>query len=130
MRLVLLDEAARVPDELYDALAPALAMSRGRMILLSTLWGKRGIFFHLWSEGGPDWYRVRVPAGACARIPSAFLDEQRRTMPLWNYRQEFECEFVETTDQVFSYEHVKAALSSEVLPLFPEVEREPVHPRP
>jgi hypothetical protein len=118
VRLVLLDEASRVPDVLYDALAPALAVSRGRIILLSTPFGKRGVFHHLWSEGGADWYRVRVPASECARIPASFLEEQRRTMPLWNFRQEFECEFVETSDQVFSYEDVKAALSDKVLPLF------------
>lgn len=119
VRLALIDEAARCDDLLYDALAPSLATSQGRLILLSTPFGKRGVFFHLWAEGGPDWYRVRVPASECERIPASFLEEQRRTMPLWNYRQEFECEFLDATDNVFSHELVRAALSSEVRPLFP-----------
>jgi len=119
VRLVLLDEAARVPDTLYDALAPALAVSRGRIILLSTPFGRRGVFHHLWSEGGSEWYRARVPASECARIPATFLEEQRRTMPLWNFRQEFECEFVETTgEQLFSYEDVMGALDASVKALF------------
>lgn len=119
VRLVLIDEAARVDNLLYDALAPTLATSQGRLILLSTPFGKRGAFFHLWNEGGPDWYRVRVQASQCPRIPASFLEEQRRTMPSWNFRQEFECEFADATDNVFAYELVKAALSSEVEPLFP-----------
>jgi hypothetical protein len=37
----------------------------------------------------------------------------------WWYLQEYFCEFVETNDQVFSYDDINAALSSDVQPLFP-----------
>jgi hypothetical protein len=39
----------------------------------------------------------------------------------WWYRQEYLCEFVATTDQVFAYDLVMGALTDEVSPLFPVV---------
>lgn len=47
--LIITDEAARVPDALYYALRPMLAMSRGRLIALSTPWGQRGWFYEAWA---------------------------------------------------------------------------------
>jgi hypothetical protein len=37
----------------------------------------------------------------------------------WWFRQEYLCEFVATTDQVFAYDLVMGALSDDVAPLFP-----------
>ena len=50
--LLLVDEAARVPDALYQAVRPMVAVSGGRIVLLSTPFGKRGFFHHEWVEGG------------------------------------------------------------------------------
>lgn len=37
----------------------------------------------------------------------------------WWFRQEYLCEFVATTDQVFAYDLVMGALPEKVAPLFP-----------
>ncbi len=42
--LLLVDEASRVPDDLYLALRPMLAVSGGAMWLMSTPCGKQGFF--------------------------------------------------------------------------------------
>jgi hypothetical protein len=42
--LIIVDEAARVPDELYQAIRPMLAVSGGRLVLMSTPFGSRGLF--------------------------------------------------------------------------------------
>src|SRR5262249_5829927 len=39
--LLVIDEAARVPDDLYRAVRPMLAVSDGRLVCLSTPYGKR-----------------------------------------------------------------------------------------
>ncbi|MDQ3175559.1 MAG: hypothetical protein M3Q91_17935, partial [Acidobacteriota bacterium] len=54
--LLIVDEASRVPDELYQAVRPMLAVSGGDIVLLSTPFGKRGFFHHEWTEGGADWH--------------------------------------------------------------------------
>jgi len=116
--LLVVDEAARVEDALYYSVSPMLAVSKGRMIALSTPWGKRGWFHHAWTEGGEAWQRVKVTAEECPRISAEFLAEERAAIGDWWYKQEYECEFVETDESLFTYEQVTAAVSSDVAPLF------------
>jgi hypothetical protein len=48
--LVLIDEAAFVADELYQALNPMLAVSRGSLWLMSTPGAQTGFFYDEWSR--------------------------------------------------------------------------------
>ena len=116
--LLVIDEAARVPDELYYSVRPMLAVSGGRLVGLSTPWGKRGWFHHEWTEGGDGWRRVRVTASDCPRITPDFLAQERASLGDWWYRQEYACEFVDTVDQLFAYDEIMAAISADVQPLF------------
>jgi hypothetical protein len=116
--LLIVDEASRVPDELYQAVRPMLAVSGGGILLLSTPFGKRGFFHHEWTEGGADWHRTKITARDCPRISDVWLEQERRAIGDWWYRQEYLCEFVETIDQVFSYDDIQRALDDSVTPLF------------
>jgi hypothetical protein len=118
--LLILDEASVIEDALYQSLRPMLAVSDGRIILLSTPRGKRGFFYDVWANGGNDWHRTRITAQECPRISTEWLDNERKTIPDFWFRQEFGCEFVETSDQLFSYEDIAAVFSNDVKPLFPE----------
>jgi hypothetical protein len=115
--LLIVDEASRVADELYFAVRPMLAVSGGTLMMLSTPYGKRGVFYEEWT-GGRGWERYEVSAEECPRIPEAFLEEEREALPSWVYRQEYECSFEETEDQVFTTEMVERAVTPEVTPLF------------
>jgi Terminase large subunit, T4likevirus-type, N-terminal len=115
--LLIVDEASRVADELYFAVRPMLAVSGGSLMMLSTPYGKRGIFFEEWSQG-EGWERYEVSARECPRISASFLEEEKRALPARVYRQEYECSFEDTEDQVFSYEDVGGALDPGVTPLF------------
>jgi hypothetical protein len=115
--LLILDEASRVDDGLYYAVRPMLAVSGGRLLMLTTPYGKRGVFYEEWTNG-EGWQRYEVPASECPRISEEFLEEEREALPSWVYRQEYECSFEETEDVVFTYEMVARAASSEVAPLF------------
>ena len=106
--LLLLDEAARVEDGLFYAVRPMLAVSAGALIMLSTPYGKRGVFFEEWTNG-EGWTRYEVPAAQVPRIPPAFLEAERRSMPEWWFAQEYGCEFRETEDQLFSHDMIEAA---------------------
>ena len=117
--LLLVDEASRVADELYYAVRPMLAVSGGRLMMLTTPYSRRGVFFEEWtSEAGGAWERYEVPASECPRISEEFLEEERGTLPRRVFRQEYECSFEETDDQVFGHADVEAAISEEVTPLF------------
>jgi len=118
VRLIIVDEAARVPDSLYLSVRPMLAVSGGRLVCLSTPFGMRGFFHKEWTDG-KNWERVKITAAQCPRITPEFLAEERATMPAPWFRAEYGCEFTNAEDQVFSYDEVMAAMSAEVPPLFP-----------
>lgn len=115
--LLIIDEAARVPDDLYRAVRPMLAVSGGRLAVLSTPYGKRGFFFEAWTKG-EGWERVRITAKECPRITPEFLAEEKRTLPDNWFQQEYMCEFADTEGAVFAYEDIQTALQSEAHPLF------------
>jgi hypothetical protein len=117
--LLVIDEAARVPDALYYAVRPMLATSQGRLVALSTPFGKRGWFHDEW-HGPGDWQRVKVTAPDCPRISKEFLAEEIRALGERWYRQEYLCSFEDTIDAVFRWEDIQAALADDVEPLFPE----------
>ncbi|MDP9315062.1 MAG: terminase family protein [Chloroflexota bacterium] len=118
VRLLIIDEASRVDDALYYSVRPMLAVSGGRLVALTTPFGKRGFFHQEWIEGGPAWQRVKVTAYDCPRISPAFLEQERAALGDRWFNQEYLCEFSDTIDQVFAYEHVMAALDANVRPLF------------
>jgi len=115
--LLLVDEASRVADELYYAVRPMLAVSGGSLMMLTTPYGKRGVFFEEWT-GRREWDRYEVPAAECPRITPEFLAEERAALPSYIFRQEYECSFEDVEDQIFTHEMVQAAVTSEVKPLY------------
>ena len=98
--LVLIDEAARVSEELYHSVRPMLAVSRGRLILLSTPHGKRDIFWHAW-EHEQHWKKVKVTANQCPRISPEYLDQERSIIGEWMYAQEYLCAFQQDNNAFF-----------------------------
>jgi hypothetical protein len=106
--LLIVDEAARVDDALVHSIRPMLAVSGGALMMLSTPYGRRGVFFEEWA-GGEAWERYEVPARECPRIPESFLEAERRSMPEWWFAQEYGCEFRETEDQLFTHEMIEGA---------------------
>jgi Terminase large subunit, T4likevirus-type, N-terminal len=120
--LLIVDEAARVADVLYYAVRPMLAVSGGRLLMLSTPFGKRGAFYEEWTGAGGAWERYTVTAAECPRIPTSFLEEERETLGPWWFAQEYGCRFMDTVDQVFATEVIDVAMTDEVAPLFGDEE--------
>jgi Terminase large subunit, T4likevirus-type, N-terminal len=112
--LLIVDEAARVKPELYNAIRPMLAVSGGRIILLSTPFGARGFFWEEWSEGGPDWKRVRISADQCPRISPSWLEKEKSRIGSWWFDQEYLCQFTDPIDSCFDSADILAAFSPEV----------------
>jgi hypothetical protein len=115
--LLIIDEASRVDDALYRAVRPMIAVSKGRLIALSTPFGKRGWFHDAW-HSDEAWRRLRITANECPRISKDFLAEEKRALGDRWYRQEYLCSFEDVIDAVFSYADIQAALRDDVQPLF------------
>jgi hypothetical protein len=115
--LLIVDEAARVDDGLYFAVRPMVAVSGGGLLMLTTPAGKRGIFYEEW-ESGHGWEKYEVPASECPRISPEFLAAERRSLPDRVYRQEYQCSFEDTEDQVFGNAVIDQMFSRGTRPLF------------
>jgi hypothetical protein len=116
--LLLIDEASRVADALFNSMRPVLAVSRGRLVALSTPAGKRGWFHHAWGADEP-WERVEVRGHQCPRFSPEFLDQERREMgPRW-FAQEYGCSFEDDAGNPFDMNAVRAAFDPAVQPLAP-----------
>jgi hypothetical protein len=114
--LLILDEAAQIPDSLYFAVRPFLARSNGRLLLMSTPNGQRGFFYQAWASPNP-WHRVEVPATQCPRISQTFLEEERRTLSQAFFAQEYLCQFQTAQRQVFNPKVLAEAFTSNFSPL-------------
>jgi hypothetical protein len=112
--LLLEDEASWVDDLLKQSVSPMLAVSGGRYIMMSTPFGKRGHFFDTWTNA-KNWEKYEITADQCPRITAEFLQsELDNGMPKNFWLQEYYCQFMDTEDQLFSYDIVKEAFSPDV----------------
>ena len=116
--LVIVDEAARVGDEMMAAIRPTLATTNGRLIAMSTPWGKRGWWHKEWILGGDSWTRFSLRAEDCPRISKEFLVEEERALGPFLFRQEYLCEFLDDESSIFPTALIDAALTNEIEPLW------------
>ena len=113
--LLIVDEAARVPDQLLNQdITPFLATTGGSIVLISTPYAV-GSAFHkaymlsqnevpLWKLYGP------VKSEQCSRVDKGFLMEEREWMPSDYYRQEYEAQWISALSNVFDKMQVDQAL--------------------
>ncbi len=113
VKLLIIDEASRVPDALYMAVLPMLAVSGGRIILLSTPFGTRGFFWEAWKQR-QAWDYYEVPAEQCPRISPEFLAEMRELMGEWWFEQEFHCKFMDSETAAFRSADIERIMQSDI----------------
>jgi hypothetical protein len=123
--MLVIDEASRVPDELYVAVRPMLAVSGGSLDALSTPFGTRGWWYdevvrtkdplHTRAEGEePPWDYYEVPATQCPRLPREFLDEEYETLGKWWFNQEDLTMFMDAQGAAFTQAEIDRAFSEDV----------------
>jgi hypothetical protein len=140
-KTIILDEAARVLDPTYFAVRPMMTGTRTNLIAMTTAFGKRGWFFHAWTESS-NWRKilVRVPwdpyngrlvdampedefrdywaergvhAYYSPRHDKRFLEDELDNIgDVW-FRQEYCCEFLDEGGSLFSYDDIIAAFDYE-----------------
>jgi Terminase large subunit, T4likevirus-type, N-terminal len=115
--LLIVDEGGRVEDDLYYAVRPMLAVSGGRLMLLSTPFGHTGFFYEEWTEG-VGWERFEVPVSQNPRISPEFLREERRSLGDWFFSQEYMCRFERSISSVFDVGRLRQAVNPDRPRLF------------
>lgn len=111
--LLVIDEASRVPDALYASVRPMLAVSGGRLIVLSTPFGKRGWFYEACKKQ-ENWDYYEIPATECPRITEEFLRDEEEAYGWYWIQQEFFCKFHDTVESAFRAEDIERLIKPEV----------------
>jgi hypothetical protein len=128
VKLLVVDEASYVPDTFYQAVFPMLAVSGGRVILLSTPHAKFGAFYDIWTEA-PEWdfrlpaeaqeeawLKIKVPWWECPRIRPAFIEAERARFGNAYVQREYELEFADAITAAFRTEDIDAMARDDVEP--------------
>lgn len=111
--LLIIDESARVKDSLYKSVRPMLAVSHGRLVLLSSPFGTRGFFYEEYQRRA-SWDYYEIPATQCPRITPEFLEQEREDMGDWWFSQEYMCKFMDAQSAAFRSEDIERIVAQEV----------------
>lgn len=113
---VYIDEAAHVQHdrELMQAIGPST--SRGGAITLnSTPYGKRGIFWEIWSKAKELGYSVHeIPYNRCPELDLKVLKKQFGEMDEITFRQEFMCDFCDESMAFFPYDLIMKGVTPDL----------------
>jgi len=114
--LVLMDEAAFIADETFEATIPMLAASQsGRIVLMSTPYIAAGFFYQIW-HGSGEWERYELKTTDCPRVSKDWLAQRKHEDPL-RFAREYECEFGNPEDSLFTAEMLDRMVVSNFEPL-------------
>lgn len=112
--LLICDEAAYIPEEVWKAVVPMIAVSRktrglGFIILLSTPFGKGGYFYNSFLD--TDFRAFHISSEKCDRIPKDFLLKEKSRLSKQEYAQEYLGEFIDDFRQYFPTELIKKCMT-------------------
>jgi hypothetical protein len=107
---LVVDEAAYVPEPVWNAVLPMLAIPAkakglGWQILLSKPAGKGGYFFRTF--GDSSFTNFHVSAEKCPRIDPALLGKERKRLTKAQYAEIWQGEFSDEWNQFFSTELIR-----------------------
>lgn len=107
--LLIADEAAFIPDDVFAAVTPSIAARKNaRIILLSTPHGRNNYFARAFND--PTFTTFHVSSEDCPRISKAFLESERKRMSKREYAQEYLGEFVDELMQFFPEQLIKQSM--------------------
>ena len=108
--LLLVDEASRVPDSVYAAIRPFLAVTAGRILALSTPWTEQGWYAAAALGRDPGWTVRRVHAEEV--LDPGFLAAEKASMIRTDFEREYGLSFSATTSSLWSTENWDALLDT------------------
>lgn len=107
--LLIADEAAFIPEEVWTAITPMLSVTKGDIILLSTPHGKEGFYYDCFQN--EDYSSFHISSEECGRIDDKFLKREKERMTKVQYAQEYLGEFVDELMQFFSTDLIRSAMT-------------------
>lgn len=117
--VVIVDEAAHVPEIVFSVLSPMLLTTGGRMWLLSTPNAMEGYFFKCYTDPAMGFVTFHVNSEEVAEgraeplrsIMLAHLEREKVRMSALEYAQQYLAQFQEELSQLFSDDLIKSCMT-------------------
>jgi len=111
---VIVDEAAYIRDKvIQEVIRPMLADRDGRLVMISTPFGKNHFYraFLRGAEGGDGRYRsFTFPSMANPHVSHEYIEEQRRELSPRQFAVEYEAQFLDDQNAVFAWDDIRRAV--------------------
>lgn len=102
---IFIDEAAIMPDDVFQAIVKPIASLAKSVIALSTPRGKLGWYYKLFTYGQNDYYTnyksFNFPSSSNPMIPIDELIDAKDNLPEHIYQQEYLAEFIDAAGAIF-----------------------------
>ena len=114
--LLIADEAAFIPEDVWTAVTPMLATTGGKLILLSTPHGKKGYFYERFQDDSFNSFHISSEEVASKRQEPQRSDmiehqaKQKERRSKREYAQEYLGEFIDELQQFFPDELIKECM--------------------
>ena len=106
--MLIADEASFIPEEVWNAVTPMLATTKGDIILLSTPFGRDNFFARCFQENS-GFTTFHVNSEDCPRIDKDFLKREKDRMTKREYDQEYRGLFCDELMQFFPDDVIRSA---------------------
>lgn len=121
------DEASRVPEEVWTAITPMLLTTGGSLIMLSTPFGRQGYFFEMWNDAkakitkfsatSEEVIKKRPISKSWTKYQREkaleYLEREKTRMSKLEFAQEYLGEFLQDIQQFFPDELIKKCMTAE-----------------
>jgi len=116
---VIVDECAFVPEIVLSQTVPPMlsASSYRELVLISTPFGTGTYFHHRFCDGrgvDPTIRSFHYPSSSNPRLPTEYLEQQRRQMTQLAYQTEYEALFLDDQASVFRHAVIQAAIDDTI----------------
>lgn len=85
--LLIVDECAFIADDVFTAVTPMLAVTKGNIWVLSTPHGKEGYFYRCFADD--SFTKFHVSSLECPRRDDKFLEREKQRMTKLQFTQEY-----------------------------------------
>ncbi len=115
--MVIFDEAAFIPEEVFVALNPSLAVRGAQVVYSSTPYGKRGFFYQAYEDqksriaSNRTFSIYEIPSRMNPYMKVEVLEMEKRLKTAAQYAQEYEAQFVDEAGMFFPYSLVYSCIA-------------------
>lgn len=97
--MIIFDEAAFMPEMVFDVVMPSIIASKDyKIVLISTPNLEQGFFYNA-TKNWPSYYHIKTEE--CPSVNKDFLDEEKMRLDPYTYAREYEAQFVSAENSYF-----------------------------